>query len=436
MAKAKAVAGARWRMALRPRTLLSSALALVAVVLCAGWAWGRFVRRERPAVLAVAPGNVQSIVRRTEIAVADAGAVWRRALPEAARRGYAEREVVFFSRVTGTPCAGGGMVSGPFYCPETGVAAFDLAFMDALGWRLKTGRDLGLALYAVRLSAEHLQRQTGLLDAAALEMIGARRDEARAVRTRLALQADCLTGVWAAGAAPRIGAVPGGFYGQMVWSARNLVADLAREGVRVPAQFDPMAAAAEEERAAAFAAGYAAGRLAACRGARTRLSDAGRPQGAVAVEGLEGAAARGAVGLDRHRLGQAGAVGHEDPGVALVVDRARSRRLAVVDAVVLAGWSDPVAAFVGEGGGGEGHAVPRRCRPPQGFPSIAGASRKLPFLLAAQDLGSAAPVGKGVRCDRRVSVARAAPGERPKSAAAVSWPASMMPRRMARVRVK
>ena len=139
--------------------------------------------------------------------------------------------------------------------------------MDALGERLKKQRDLGLALYAVRLSAEHLQRQLGLLDAAALEMIGVRRDARRAVQTRLALQADCLTGVWAAAAAPRIGQVPVDLYGQIVWSSRNLVADLAREGVRVPPQFDPMAAAAEEDRAAAFAAGYAAGELSACRGA-------------------------------------------------------------------------------------------------------------------------------------------------------------------------
>jgi predicted metalloprotease len=264
MAKAKATAAAPWGRALRRRTLVAVAVALLAVTVGAGWAWGRLVPARGPGVLAVAPGHVQSIMRRTEIAVADAEGVWRRALPEGFRGRYAEPGLVFFSRMTGTPCAGGGMVSGPFYCPETGVAAFDLAFMDALGARLRNGRDLGLALYVVRLSAEHLQRQLGLLDAASLEMIGARRDERRAVRTRLSLQADCLTGVWAAHAAPRIGQVPEGFYRQMVWSARTLVADLAREGVRVPPQFDPMASASEDERAAAFAAGYAAGKPAAC----------------------------------------------------------------------------------------------------------------------------------------------------------------------------
>jgi predicted metalloprotease len=264
MARGNGRGGAIRSMALGPRALLVVALLAIAISIGAGWAWARLGAERSGAFLAVAPGNAQSILRRTEIVVADAEAVWRRALPEPARRGYDAPDVVFFSRLTGTPCAGGGMVSGPFYCPETGVVAVDLAFMDALGTRLNTGRDLGLALYAARLSAEHLQRQLGLLDAAALEMIGARRNARRAVRERLSLHADCLTGVWAAHAAPRIGQVPDGLYGQLVWSARNLATDLSREGMRIPAQFDPMAAAAAPARAAAFETGYAARRVEGC----------------------------------------------------------------------------------------------------------------------------------------------------------------------------
>jgi len=267
MAKARAAGAAAGSLAFRPRTLALVGLVLVAATIGAGWAWGRYSPdAARPSAFAVSAGNAQSMVRRTEIVVADTVAVWRRAIPEGFRRGYGDVAVSFFSRVTGTPCAGGGMVSGSFYCPETGGAAFDLAFMDALGTRLKEERDLGLALYAARISAEHLQRELGVLDAASLEMVGGRRDQRRAVQTRLALQADCLTGVWAAAAAPRIGLVPAGLYASMVWSSRNLVADLAREGVRVQTQFDPLAAGSEEERKTAFAAGYTTGRLDSCRG--------------------------------------------------------------------------------------------------------------------------------------------------------------------------
>ena len=59
---------------------------------------------------------------------------------------------MFFTGETPTPCAGGAMVSGPFYCPETGTAALDLAFLDVLGRRLQRQESLGLALVAARLA--------------------------------------------------------------------------------------------------------------------------------------------------------------------------------------------------------------------------------------------------------------------------------------------
>ena len=204
------------------------------------------------------------IVRRTEVAFADAQAVWKRQFPDGSGHGYDPAELMFFTRTTGTPCAGGAGMSGPFYCAETGTAAFDLMFLDALGARLKRERELGLALVAARVAAEHLQREAGILDRAALELVGARRARRGAVRAALALQADCLTGAWAAAAGARIGAVPEGFYGQLVWSARNVVDDLAREGVRIRPEFDAFAPAAQDARAAAFARGYAAAGVAGC----------------------------------------------------------------------------------------------------------------------------------------------------------------------------
>jgi predicted metalloprotease len=258
-------ASAPRRPALGLRAVAALGLVVTVAAIAAGWAWGRVGAAGSPARLALSAGGAEAIVRRTEVAFADAEAVWRRAL-HARGGGYDPARLVFFARATESPCAGGGIVSGPFYCPETGTATFDLAFLDALGGRLQKERDLGLALYAARLAAEHLQHELGLLDAAALELIGSPRGERRAVGTRLALQADCLAGVWAAAAEPRIGPVPEGLYGQMVWSSRNLVADLAREGVHVPWQLDPLAAGRSEERAAAFDRGYRARAVDGCIG--------------------------------------------------------------------------------------------------------------------------------------------------------------------------
>jgi predicted metalloprotease len=200
-----------------------------------------------------------AILRRSEVAFADAQAVWHRLDGR-----YRMASVGSFTGATPTACAGGVAVSGPFYCPETGAAAFDLRFLAALGHRLQRRRDLGLTLVAARLAAEHLQREMGVLDAAAIRMVGQRRAGRTAIASALALQADCLAGVWAAEAEPRIGKVPEEFWGQLVWSWRNVAEETGRAGRRAPEGFDPFATGSREERVAAFAAGYAAGALGGC----------------------------------------------------------------------------------------------------------------------------------------------------------------------------
>jgi predicted metalloprotease len=244
--------------------IVAAAGGLVAGVAVLGaWVWAEARPAAPAAALAVPAARAEGIVRRTEVAFADAEGVWDRAV-RAKRREYRRAELQFFSRAAGTPCAP-APVSGPFYCPEAGVAAFDLRFLDTLGERLKRERELGLSLYAARVAAMHLQRELGELDRAALALVGARRGRRAEVATALALQADCLAGVWAAAAEPRLGPVPEGFWDQLVWSARNVAEDLGREGIELPAELDVFAAGARPARGVAFAEGYAAGRIGDCR---------------------------------------------------------------------------------------------------------------------------------------------------------------------------
>ncbi len=261
MERARDPAGAR-RPILRTGTLAALALTLSLTALLGTWVWGR-LHPARSVATEVSGASADALMRRTEAAFADAQSVWRRGFPDGSGRGYRSARLVFFSHATGSPCAG-SLVSGPFYCPETGTAAFDLTFLGALGKRLQRQQDLGIALVAGRVAAEHLQRERGTLDAVALQLLGARRARRAAVDADLALQADCLTGAWAAVAASRLGAVPAGFYGQLVWSVRNVVDDLAGQGVRVSPEFDPFAAATQADRDAAFARGYQAGALSGC----------------------------------------------------------------------------------------------------------------------------------------------------------------------------
>ena len=243
--------------------IAAAAGAVVAVAAVLGaWAWAQPRPPAPGRALAVPAARAEGIVRRTEVAFADAEAVWDRAL-RATRGEYHPAKLTFFTRAASSPCAP-APVSGPFYCPEAGVAAFDLGYLDTLGERLARQRDLGLALYAARLSAQHLQRELGLLDSAALELVGARRGRRSEIATALALHADCLAGVWAAAAEPRLGPVPEGFWDQLVWSSRNIAEDLGRAGIEVSAEFDVFAAGARSARDVAFAEGYAAGRVGDC----------------------------------------------------------------------------------------------------------------------------------------------------------------------------
>jgi len=251
------------RRSRRPLALTVVGVSLLALV--GAWAWGRLHPGPgESAETTVAASRTDAIMRRTEVAFADAEAVWGRAAANGSGGRYDPARVVFYSRATETPCAVGTMVAGPFYCGDTGTAAFDLAFLAVLAARLQRQEELGVALVAARIAAGHLQRETGMLDAAALRLIGAGRGKRATVGEALELQGDCLTGVWAGVAEKRLGPVPGGFWSQLVWSWRNAVGDLGSQGAVLPAELDVFSRASQEAREAAFRQGYAGRAVSAC----------------------------------------------------------------------------------------------------------------------------------------------------------------------------
>lgn len=179
--------------------------------------------------------------RRIAVVFADTQDFWARALGREAA-GYASARFVLFTRGTGTPCAPGATTAGPFYCAESGSAAFDLLFFEALGQRLRREADLGTALVVAHVAAAHTR---------------GRLDPGRAGDPRAeALISDCLAGVWAAARRGRIGEVAPGFYGRMLQTARNTAGDLARIGPPIRERLDPFRPGRIPDREAAFQAGY------------------------------------------------------------------------------------------------------------------------------------------------------------------------------------
>ena len=189
--------------------------------------------------------RAQLAALRAEAAFADAERVWAARFPAELGRDYPPAQLRHFSRLTETPCAGAEAAAGPFYCAATGMVATDLAFLDGLGRRLRADAERASATFVARASAAHAQ---AVLGPAAGPDTG-----------------DCLAGVWARDAEPRIGAVSPDLYGRMLVSAREVAqeTDAPAAGWRDAALFAPGARAG---RQAAFARGLEAGTLAACLG--------------------------------------------------------------------------------------------------------------------------------------------------------------------------
>ncbi len=208
--------------------------------------------------------QADAAARRVTTAFEDVQAVWRRQFGSS----HSAPRVRLNSGAASSPCTDGQVASGPFYCPATMEAVFDLAFFEALNARLRRGGDLGTALVVALISASHVQDELGLLAVAEEARRGGSGDD-RAIDEALAAQADCLAGVWAALSAGSVGAVPPGFYDQLIGIARNVMDDRSGGAAGMPTRLDPFAVASRETREADFARGYAAGEPGACLPAGT-----------------------------------------------------------------------------------------------------------------------------------------------------------------------
>jgi predicted metalloprotease len=208
--------------------------------------------------------QAETVSRQLTSAFDNIQAVWKREFARRFGRDYTPPEVKFYTGTTVSPCSDGREATGPFYCPRSVEAVFDLAFFEALNARLRRNGDLGTALVVAMISASYVQDELGLLAEADTRRRGASGRSARAIDEALAAQADCLAGVWAALAADSVGAVPEGFYDQLIGIARNVMDDRAGFAPDMPSRLDPFEAATRATREADFAVGYGAGDPGAC----------------------------------------------------------------------------------------------------------------------------------------------------------------------------
>jgi uncharacterized protein len=111
---------------------------------------------------------------------------------------YQPPVLVLFSDVTQSPCGGASGATGPFYCPVDQKAYLDLAFFATLSRQLGARGDFAAAYVIAHEVAHHVQNQAGILGQVDQARRQSSQTGANALTVRLELQADCLSGVWAA----------------------------------------------------------------------------------------------------------------------------------------------------------------------------------------------------------------------------------------------
>ncbi|EAQ03691.1 zinc metallopeptidase, putative [Pseudooceanicola batsensis HTCC2597] len=187
--------------------------------------------------------------------------VWSRLFPAQVGTEYAPPVLVLFSGRTESPCGGASGATGPFYCPADRKAYLDTQFFATLSERLGAGGDFAAAYVIAHEVAHHVQNELGILARVHEARRQSDQTRANALTVRLELQADCLSGVWAAHVD---GLLEPGDIEEALNAARMIGDDhLQRQAGRVP-QPHTFTHGTSDQRARWFENGYDTGEIGAC----------------------------------------------------------------------------------------------------------------------------------------------------------------------------
>lgn len=117
--------------------------------------------------------------------------VWRKILPQQARRNYVDPKLVLFTDQVQSACGIAGSATGPFYCPGDNKLYLDFGFFNDLAREFKAPGDFAQAYVIAHEVGHHVQNLLGTMDRVQ------RAGNSNADSVKLELQADCYAGVWA-----------------------------------------------------------------------------------------------------------------------------------------------------------------------------------------------------------------------------------------------
>lgn len=183
--------------------------------------------------------------------------VWRKILPQQARKQYQDPKLVLFTDQVQSACGVAGSSTGPFYCPGDQKLYLDYNFFNELAREFKAPGDFAQAYVIAHEVGHHVQNLLGTMDK--VQQAG----NTNALSVRLELQADCYAGVWAFYANQQ-GLVEAGDAEEAIRAASAVGDDSIQkraQGYVVPESFTH---GSSQERMQWFQRGYQAGDMRQC----------------------------------------------------------------------------------------------------------------------------------------------------------------------------
>lgn len=131
------------------------------------------------------------------VVLADTEDTWNAIFAQAGRN-YREPKLVLFTDAVQSRCGFASAASGPFYCPADKQIYLDLGFFRELHERFGAPGDFAQAYVIAHEVGHHVQNLLGISDEARRRQARMSKADANRESVRIELQADCMSGVWAA----------------------------------------------------------------------------------------------------------------------------------------------------------------------------------------------------------------------------------------------
>lgn len=190
------------------------------------------------------------------VTLADTEEVWAQVFAEQIGREYWPATLVLFKGGTQSDCGGATSMTGPFYCPVDRKVYLDTDFFTTMAQQLGASGDFAAAYVVAHEVGHHVQNELGILQKSTELRQRVSEAESNAISVRVELQADCLSGLWAAHAQEMFGSLEPGDIAEAMNAAERIGDDaLQRNAGRRPMP-DSFTHGTSEQRQRWFQRGY------------------------------------------------------------------------------------------------------------------------------------------------------------------------------------